>query len=293
MKRAPLRHALEHGLFLPFYGLVRGLPHAASRRLGERLGALAHQLDRGHRRVALDNLALALPELGRGERRRLVAACFRHFGALFADVLSARRFDLPELCRRGEIHGLEHLRAAEAAGRGVLLLTAHFGNWEVLPFYVTIAGGPITLVGRAADNPHFDRTVRRLRERFGNRVLDKRGSVREMFRIVRERGRLGLLIDQRVRSEESIDVEFFGRPARTSPIVSRLALKSGAPIVPVFGDHLAGGRYLVQFEAPLWPEGRDDASTTQTLTRRCLAVCEEVIRAAPAHWLWMHRRWKR
>jgi KDO2-lipid IV(A) lauroyltransferase len=293
MRRAPLRHALEHALFLPFYGLVRLLPHAASRRLGERLGALAHALDRSHRRVALDNLAHALPELGADERRRLVAECFRHFGAFFADVMSARRFDLPAFCRRGEIEGLDHLRAAESAGRGSIFLSAHFGNWEVVPFYLTIAGAPLHVVGRSADNPHFDRTVRRLRERFGNRALDKRGAVREMFRVVRDRGRLGLLIDQRVRAEEGIEVEFFGRPALTSPIVARLAARSGAPIVPVFGDHRPGGRYRVEIRPPLWPEGGDDRAATHELTRRCLAVCEEVIRGAPARWLWMHRRWQR
>jgi len=293
MKRAPLRHALEHGLFLPFYGLTRALPHAASRRFGAWLGALGHAVDRGHRRVALDNLRLALPELGDDERRQLVADCFRHFGALFADVLSARRFDLPEFCRRGDISGLDHLRAAEKAGRGLLMLTAHYGNWEILHFYATIASGPISVVGRPADNPHFHRVVREVRERFGNRVLDKRGSVREMFRVVRAGGRLGLLIDQRVRADEAIDVDFFGRPALTSPIVARLALKTGAPIVPTFGDHLSGGRYRVEFHPPIWPEGDGDDASTHELTRRCLAICEEVIRAAPARWLWMHRRWKR
>jgi len=293
MKRAPLRHGLEHALFLPFYSLARALPHAASRRFGERLGELAHALDRSHRRIAAENLAAAMPELGDDARRALVRECVRPFGALFADVLSAGRFDLPALCRRGEVTGLDHLRTAERAGRGLLLLTAHYGNWEILPFYATIAGGPVSVVGRPADNPHFDRTVRRLRERFGNRALDKRGSVREMFRIVRAGGRLGLLIDQRVRAEEAIDVEFFGRPAWTSPIVARLALKCGAPIVPTFGDHLPGGRYRVEFQPPIWPAGCDDDATTHELTRRCLAVCEAVIRAAPARWLWLHRRWKR
>jgi KDO2-lipid IV(A) lauroyltransferase len=293
MKRAPLRHALEHALFLPFSALVRALPHATSRRLGERLGALVHALDRGHRRVALDNLEQALPELAAGERRHLVARCFRHFGGVFADVLSSRRFDLPELCRRGEVRGLAHLRQAESAGRGVIVLSAHFGNWEVVPYYLTVAGGPLAVVGRAADNPHFDRALRRLRERFGNRALDKRGAVREMFRVVRAGGRLGLLIDQRVRAEEAIEIDFFGRPALTSPIVARVALKTGASIVPVFGDHLPEGRYRVEIRPPIAPPGGDDEAATRELTRRCLAVCEEVVRAAPARWLWMHRRWRR
>jgi KDO2-lipid IV(A) lauroyltransferase len=293
VKRAPLRHGLEHALFLPFQGLIRALPHAASRSLGARLGALAHAADRRRRRIADDNLRHALPELDAPARARLVAACFRHFGAAFADTLSAGRFDLPDYCRHGDVHGLEHLTAAEAAGRGVIVLSAHFGNWEAAPFYVTIAAGPLAVVGRAADNPHFDRVVRALRCRFGNQMLDKRGAVRDMFRLLRARGRVGLLIDQRVRPEEAIDVPFFGRPAWTSPIVARLALKTGAAILPLFGDHLPGGRYRIDFLPPIVPAGRDDEATTLELTRRCLAVCEAVVRRSPERWLWLHRRWKR
>jgi len=293
VKRAPLRHGLEHALFLPFQGLIRALPHAASRALGARLGALAHAADRRRRRIADENLRHALPELDAAARSRLVAACFRHFGAAFADTLSAGRFTLSDYCHRGEVHGLDHLAEAEAAGRGVIVLSAHFGNWEAAPFYVAIAAGPLVVVGRAADNPHFDRVVRELRCRFGNQMLDKRGAVREMFRRLRERGRIGLLIDQRVRPEEAIDVPFFGRPAWTSPIVARLALKTGAPILPLFGDHLPGGRYRIDVLPPIVPAGRDDAATTLELTRRCLEVCEQVVRRAPERWLWLHRRWKR
>lgn len=293
MKDAPVRHALEHALFLPFLGLLRTLPHSSSRRVGRALGALAHALDRGHRRVASDNVAAALPGLDEAERRRVVAGCFRHFGESFADALSSGRFDLPALCRRGDVVGLDHLGEAAAGGRGVIVLAAHYGTWEILPAYLAMAGRPVALVGRPADNPHFDRVIRRLRDRFGNRALDKRGSVRTLFRELGEGNTVGLLIDQRVRAEEAIDVPFFGRPALTSPIVARLSLRTGAPILPVFGDLEPGGRYRVRILAPLRPEGRDDAGATFELTRRALAVCEEVIRQAPERWLWLHRRWKR
>lgn len=293
MKRAPVRHAVEHALFLPFVGLLRTLPHEGSRRVGRALGALAHAVDRGHRRVAADNVARALPGLDVAARRRIVAGCFRHFGETFADALSSGRFDLPEFCRRGEVHGLQNLAAAAAPGRGFVVLASHYGTWEVLPAYLAQANHPLALVGRPADNPHFDRVIRRLRERFGNRALDKRGSVRTLFRVLGDGGAVGLLIDQRVRAEEAIDVPFFGRPALTSPIVARLALRTGAPVLPVFGDLEPRGRYRVRILPPLWPEGRDDDHTTVELTTRALSVCETVIREAPERWLWLHRRWKR
>ena len=292
MKDAPLRHALEYALAAPFVALLGALPHAASRRLGAALGAAAGALDRRRRRIARDNLAQALPELAAGERERIVGACFRHFGSAFCDALSAARFDAPELCRRVTWEGFEHLLDAERAGRGVIVLAAHFGNWEVVPAALGATHGPMAAVGRPVDNPRIDRLVQRLRTRFGNRSLAKRGAVREMFRVLAQGGRLGLLIDQRVRPEEAIDVPFFGRPALTSPIVARLALKTGAPVAPVAAYQEPGGRYRIAFAPPLWPEGRDDAATTFAFTRRCLAASESVIRRHPEQWLWLHNRWK-
>jgi lauroyl/myristoyl acyltransferase len=118
-----------------------------------------------------------------------------------------------------------------------------------------LAVGPIASVGRPPDNPHVAQVVGRLRGRFGNRTLEKRGAVREMFRTLKSGGILGLLLDQRVRAEEAIAVPFFGRPAWTSPIVARLAQKTGAAVVPVFGDHLHGGRYRVDFHPELLASG--------------------------------------
>lgn len=292
MKNAPLRHALEYAFAAPFVALLGALPHGAARRLGAALGAAAGALDRRRRKVARANLEHALPELSPAERERIVDRCFRHFGAAFCDALSARRFAASELCRRVTWEGFEHLLAAERAGRGVIVLSAHFGNWEVVPAALAATHGPMASVGRPIDNPRVDRLVQGLRTRFGNRSLAKRGAVREMFRILAQGGRLGLLIDQRVRAEEAIDVPFFGRPALTSPIVARLALKTGAPVLPVAGYQEPGGRYRVVFEPPLWPAGEDDPETTLAFTRRCLEVSEAAIRRHPEQWLWLHDRWK-
>jgi KDO2-lipid IV(A) lauroyltransferase len=147
-------------------------------------------------------------------------------------------------------------------------------------------------VGRPIDNPHVDRLVQGIRTRFGNRSLGKRGAVREMFRVLQAGGRLGLLIDQRVRAEEAIDLPFFGRHALTSPIVARLSLKTGAPILPVAGYHEPEGRWRIVWDPPIWPEGDDDEPTTRALTLRCLEAGERQIRAHPEQWLWLHDRWK-
>jgi len=293
MKNAPLRHALEYALAAPLLALVRALPHGASRRLGSALGGLAHAADRRHRAVALANLAAAFPELPERARTRIARRSFVEIGRSFLDAVSASRFDAVDICRRCDSTGLERLAAAERAGRGVILLTAHFGAWEFAPLWIAQAVGPISMVGRPLDNPHLERAVAASRNRLGNRLLPKRGSVRDMFRVLRAGGRLGLLIDQRVRPDEAIDVPFFGRPALTSPIVGRLAIRTGAPVVPLFVELAPGGRYRAEVHEPIFaPEGGGEAAGDE-LTRRALAVCEAAIRRAPERWLWQHDRWRR
>ncbi|MGH7338325.1 MAG: lysophospholipid acyltransferase family protein, partial [Myxococcota bacterium] len=257
------------------------------------LGAAAYHVDRRRRTIARANLAHAFPEKSAAERERIVAACFRHFGAAFVDALSTLRLDLVELCRRTTVTGLEHVVAAEERAKGVIFLTAHFGNWEIAPTTVVRASGPVASVARPPDNPHVAKFAERLRTRFGNRLLDKRGAVREMFRLLHAGGRLGLLLDQRVRASEAIAVPFFGRPAWTSPIAARLAARTGAAVVPCFGDHRPLGRYAVEFHPALVADASDSPEATLEFTTRCLAVCERAIRAAPEKWLWLHDRWKR
>jgi KDO2-lipid IV(A) lauroyltransferase len=290
LKNAPLRHAVEAAALWPFYGLLRALPHGASRRIGAALGALAGQVDRRRRRTAFDNLALALPELPLEERKRIVGACFRHFGASFCDALSSLRYSAVEIHDRVQRVGFENFALAAEDGKGFIILGSHFGNWEIVPAMAALEIGSVAVVGRRADNPHFDRLVRKVRTRFGNVALDKRGSVREMFRVIERGGRLGLLIDQRVRAAEAIEVPFFGQPALTSPIVARLAQRTGAAVVPVFGEELPGGRYRVEALPPMRPlAGEDDVA----LTRRYLETLETRVRERPELWLWLHRRWKR
>jgi KDO2-lipid IV(A) lauroyltransferase len=295
MKDRPVRHRIEHGLYLVIKGFLRALPHAVTRDVGRGLGRLAHALDRRHRAIARRNMDFALPGIATAERDRLVAECFRHFGAALCDAISSTRFDAVEICRRFTLEGWEHMEAAERLGRGTFLLTAHIGFWELAPAVIGLYRGPIRIVVRPADNPWLNRELESLRGRFGNSSLPKRGAVRGMLETLRRGGRVGILIDQRVQAKEGIEVPFFGRPALTSPILARMSLRTGAPVVPVSVYPEPGGHYrLVARPAILPPEGAgDEEGPVADLTRRYLETAEEDIRAHPAMWLWMHRRWDR
>jgi Kdo2-lipid IVA lauroyltransferase/acyltransferase len=293
LKNRPVRHRIEYGLYLGLKGFLRLLSHPMARSFGRAVGSLGHLLDRRHREVALRNMELALPEIGPAERRRLVRACFRHFGAALCDAISSTRFDAVEICRHFTLEGWENLQAAEARGKGIFVLSAHVGFWELVPPILGLYRGPMSIVVRPADNPWLDGELRALRERFGNFTLPKRGAARRMIETLREAGRVGILIDQRVQEREGIRVPFFGRPALTSPILARLSLRTGAAVVPVAAFPEPEGRYrFVAKPAILPPEnGTDDEETVAALTRRYLETAEEDIRAHPEMWLWMHRRW--
>jgi KDO2-lipid IV(A) lauroyltransferase len=290
VKRAPLRHRVEQGFYLALKGLLRALPHGAARGVGAALGSLAYRLDGRHREVALRNLGVAFPELDSAARERLTRDCFRHFGVAFTDLVSSSRFDTVDVCSRFSYEGWEHLEEAAAAGKGVFLLTAHLGLWEIAALPVGLYKGPLHVVARPADNPHLERELRHLRERFGNRVLHKHGAARRMLQTLRGGGRIAILIDQRVQAREGIQVPFFGRPAWTTPILARMSLRTGAPVVGVYTFAEPGGRYHLVARPPIHPEGEGEEAVAE-LTRRYLEQIEREIRARPTAWLWMHRRW--
>lgn len=295
MKNRPVRHCVEYAVYRSLKAFLRLLSHPAARAFGRALGSLAHRLDRRHREVALRNMELALPGIGPGERRRLVRGCFRHFGAALCDAISSTRFDAVGICRHFTLEGWENLEAAERRGKGIFVLSAHVGFWELVPPIIGLYRGPMSIVVRPADNPWLDRELRGLRERFGNSTVPKRGAARRMLETLRGGGRVGILIDQRVQEREGIRVPFFGRPALTSPVLARLSLRTGAAVVPVAVFPEPAGRYrFVARPAILPPEGSgDEEEAVAALTRRYLESAEEDIRAHPEMWLWMHRRWDR
>jgi KDO2-lipid IV(A) lauroyltransferase len=317
VKHAPVRHRLEYGGYLTLKGIVRALPHVAARSLGAALGSLACRLDRRHREVAAANLALVFPTLPAKERRRLVAACFRHFGGALFDLISSERFDPVELCRRFSYDGWEHLDRAERLGRGVFLLGAHHGYWEISGRPICLYRGVLHTVARPADNPYLERELSRLRRGLGYAVLPKRGAARRMLQVVRAGGLVGILPDQRVQEREGILVPFFGHPALTTPVLARLSLRDGCPVVPVFAYPQPGGRYRMVIRPPILPDearasgadaagagqagrsddagaaGEDTGTAVAALTRRYLEAIEREIRDHPEMWLWMHRRWDR
>jgi len=188
-----------------------------------------------------------------------------------------------------EFVGLEHLEAAHAAGKGVLVLTAHYGNWELLAASHTLTRFALSVVVRPLDHPLADRVVEAFRRRSGLELIEKRRAVRDIVAALR-RGRLvGVLLDQNAARSEGVFVPFFGIPASTSRGLAVIALRTEAPVVPAFIRRMDGGRHCVEFEptVPVPPDG-DVTRYTAAFT----ASIEAAIRRDPGQWFWMHGRWK-
>ena len=284
------RH-LETLIVTVLTGLPAALPLPLARTVGAALGDVARRLDGRHRRVAHRSLDAAFPDMSTAVKSVIIRRCFRHFGSVVADFFHLGRLTPVALCRRLEFENWSLFGEAEAAGRGVLILTAHLGFHELLAPVVALYKGPMHLVARPLRNLALNTRVNGIRSRFGNRLVPKRGAARGLLQAISSGGRAAILIDQRVHPNEGIEVPFFGRPSWTSPLPARISIRTGAPVLPLFAFPLAGGTYRLLAHEPIFPDGSSE--DVGELTTRYLAVIEKEIRARPPQWLWMHDRWRR
>ncbi|MFQ5669433.1 MAG: lysophospholipid acyltransferase family protein [Acidobacteriota bacterium] len=269
------------------------VPRSFALAAGRGLGNLSSFLVRSRRKQVLANLELAYGmEMNHLQRRRLMHQVFRHFGrALVEEVL------MPQMVAHGldryvDYEGWENLEQSVAGGKGAIIFTGHFGNWELIALAQGARGIPMDVVGRPPDSLEVARRLDRLRKLTGNRTISKRHAVRPMLQSLREGRTVGLVIDQNVGAGRGVFVNFFGHQASTTPALAVLALKTGVPVLPVF-SYPNGTRYQVVYRRPLQfhPSGRRQEDIL-SLTQEATKVIEEEIRLRPHLWLWMHNRWR-
>jgi len=269
------------------------LPRSVALGAGRRLGDMMSVLVRSRRRLVLSNLELAYGNaLSPPRRRRLMHQVFRHFGATLVETLLLPRMVEEGLERLVCHEGWDHLVRALGQGKGVLAFTAHFGNWEMTALSLGARGVPVDAVGRPPSDPELARRLDLARRLTGNRTISKRNAARPILKSLRDGRVVGLVIDQNVVANRGVFVDFFGRPASTTPALAVFALKTGAPVIPIF-DHAEGGRHRVVIGPPLeiHPTGNTERDVL-TITAAATAIIEEVVRAHPHQWLWMHNRWR-
>lgn len=289
-----LEYLAVRGL-LGFLGL---LPRRAAVAAAAGAAGVGYYLLGGLRRVAFTNLTIAFPELDEAGRRRLAKGAFRNIGRIIGELSQFAR-STPESINsliefRVDPEVYATYKRLKSEGRGVIIVSPHLGNWEVLVFGWAVYDAPMSYLARPLDNPKIERLTHRLRTKFGNRPIGKSNSVMEASRVLREEGLLGILADVNAHPKEGVFVPFFGKDACTSTGVALLALRTNSMILPMCAAwDEREGRYIGihgPLMAPVTTGDRkeDVRQTTAAFT----AEVEKLVRRFPDQWLWIHKRWK-
>ncbi len=273
---------------------MRALPLERALKVGAALGSIAAHVDRVNRPIGIRNLEIAFPDKTPAQRFEILRGMYRNWGRMIAEWSHFGSLTRANIEQFAVYEGRDIWDEAEriSNGRGALVLTAHFGNFELLPLAHSIYGYRIAIVHRPLRNPLIDREVRAMRERFGNRTIERKGAGRTMLKLLRDDWKVAVPLDLDVR--KGVFVDFFGLKASTSDGLARLAMASGAPVAPVFlirdgesAHHRISIRPMIEIV-----RSRDRDEAIRENTQRFTRAIEDAVRCHPDHWNWIHRRWK-
>jgi len=274
--------------------LLGALPRPLAHAVGIVIGKLVYHLHPRLRHVGRRNLEMAFPEKSPAERHEILRGVYVSLGRLLGEACLFPRYALGNASEIAVYQGFENFEAAERRGLGVLLLTAHFGGWEVGSFFHSLCGHPMQIVVRPLDNSYIDALVTRYRGLHGNTMIGKNDFARGLIMAMRRNETVGILMDTNMTPPQGVFVDFFGIPACTASGLARVALHTDAAVVPAFTiwDPVLR-KYRVEF-APaveLLRTGDNEADAIAN-TAKFTKVIEEFVRRYPDQWLWVHRRWK-
>jgi len=282
----------EYALYRAVAWFARRLSRNGVLRWGDRLGNLARRILRSRDRLAMRNLRDTFPKKSEGQLRATLDDCWRHFGREALFYIRLQDLPVAEIAAECELVNAHILEEAIARGRGVILISAHYGAWEVGGLALMSAVKNVRTITRRLDNEFLERDLARIRSRTGAAVLDRRRAAREMMQALSENAVIVLLPDQAVLPREGVLVPFLGRPAWTTPVPAKMAIRRGATIVFAFCIPHAS-EHRLEFGDPILVDQMTEAECEPVaLTKRINDVISARIVAHPELWLWMHDRWK-
>lgn len=270
-----------------------GISEQQSQRLGAAVGALMRRISPRHYRIVMANLRLAFgPERSGRELHAIARACYLHLGKCLMEFIRLPRMGREEVKRVVELRGVEHLEAARVRGEGAILLTGHLGNWEMVGARLAAEGYPVAAIARAQRDSTLTDYILKTREATGMKIYHRESAVRASLLALRSNEFVGMLMDQNAGCD-GVFVDFFGHLASTAPGAAVFALKTEAPVLPVFGYRKPDDTHVATVDAPV-PLIRTGDRPRDVLenTARYTKIVEDKIRAHPAQWFWLHKRWK-
>jgi KDO2-lipid IV(A) lauroyltransferase len=294
--RSSISQRLEFLVVLTLSFLVSLLPRKEMVKIGRFFGGIGYRLWKDRRRIAISNLRYAFrAKKTREEMEWIAKEAFRNIGASVLELgWGMRRMNRSVFLRTVQVEGLSIMQSALSRKKGAIILPAHYGNWEIMANAVGYLGIHAHFVAKRLKNPYLDKMVNDYRCETGNKVIYMNGASREMQKALQEGGVIATLLDQKVPIHEGgILVDFFGRKAATTPLLAKLHLMTGAPLVPVRCYPLKDGRCRLIFgpEILFEPSGNEEKDI-HDLTQQCTDALEEYIREKPEFWIWGHKRWK-
>jgi KDO2-lipid IV(A) lauroyltransferase len=261
--------------------------------LAKLLGRLAYLLDRKRAGIAKENIRMALGDgLTKKEVAGIAKKVFENLSITFFEFMRQPWLKPSGLDGYVECVGMANLEKALSRGKGAIICTAHFGNWELLGAFLGLKGFPLDIVVREADHPVLDGFIQWVRMRSGNRIISKQGAMRRLIKSLSQNGIAGILLDQNVTHVEGVFVDFLGKEACTNKGPALLAASSGAAVLPTF--ILRTGKshtVFIDAEIELMDSGDKARDATENTTRFSKAI-EEMVKKHPEQWFWVHRRWK-
>ena len=262
--------------------------------LGRIIGMLVYLIDSPHRRIVRRNLRVAFPDWSRHKIQQTSKRVFQHLGATFVEICQFATYSKADMLARLKVVGAERLQHELSRNQGLIIVSAHLGNWEVgIQHAACFIEKPTIGVAKKIRFKPLNEWVHKQRTRFGINIVDKKGAMPEMRRYLRCDGIVALLIDQSKR-REGVDVNFFGHRVPATPAAAFLGLRCRSPILPIFCIREAFGQLTIYVDQPLKIiRSGDLRADLQANTQLITDAVERMIRKFPEQWFWVHKRWKK
>lgn len=278
---------LLNGLMLSFFSIK------SRTKAGKFFGYILRILSKKRYKITIDNLEKAFPDKKFDWIEKIAIESYQNLGITLAELLTLKYLNRNDLERYVKYDNIELLNEINRRGRGLILMSGHFGNWEFLAYTAGIfSDAQVNVIVKPQSNSFMDKHLNRYRTSGGNNIINMYHAAREILLSIRRKEAVALLADQSASKTNDIYVDFFGRPAITFEAPAALALKFNIPIIMGFSFRQADGTYKVTLTELDHSDLDDSPDSIKILTQRHVKELEAAIRSKPGHWAWQHRRWK-